>query len=647
MDEIKESSSFYGNAKVAGVDTSTNWEYTNKVVSDEFRVNLNPLKKIFDYGTDKKPGEEIGALLITDDDVADTQAAIQNLLNLAQDGKVVDGIRWYLNPQMSEQLDLLFRSLGSVNVDVGNISSITKEGLQKWRDLAQVTPVIQKIMYGIDEAGATGHRTLQSLIELEYVKTGNEVMSNQMETMEAALGTTKDVMNIMKDLQSLHNELTVVGRGADPLGDYKNASQKEVEQNIENFFETAINPTLPTNIREDFATILSDGKKLADQINKTVFGEGEDWETVWLPSATIQIQGKGGLTLAAAINWDNVDDINVPLSTNEPYIRAINGFGFSQTYGNVDVDDPNNFKFQTAVVDAVPGWVNETNQYLNGAKAYNEKIDAMIRQFANDKTPTGEAFVQDLEELKLPLFDALPNEYANPADTFTSDALKGLPSRWLNDNWFYYNDNNGGQYSNNGGVIDRLRTIAETLNDQSVSNERFEPTQYDTAITTLTSSETIDFGQKIYDNYSNLLTNIALLEEQTTAEALSKPDSLVQKLIQVSEDLKNTGVENLHTEGTVDISHIDKIIEFSKEWVLDNYDSFAKDGDNENVDITNAGKYQQNITSAITAGQSLNDAQKEEVRRFLFVFEEYYKSAAAMLSKITQLIEKIAQNINR
>lgn len=76
--------------------------------------------------------------------------------------------------------------------------------------------------------------------------------------------------------------------------------------------------------------------------------------------------------------------------------------------------------------------------------------------------------------------------------------------------------------------------------------------------------------------------------------------------------------------------------------------------DNEQVNTTTAsfggleaGTVQRNITSALSAGQSLNDTQKEEVRRYLFVFEEYYKSASAILTKITQLIERMAQGISR
>lgn len=58
-----------------------------------------------------------------------------------------------------------------------------------------------------------------------------------------------------------------------------------------------------------------------------------------------------------------------------------------------------------------------------------------------------------------------------------------------------------------------------------------------------------------------------------------------------------------------------------------------------------AGNIQQNITFAITAAQSLNDTQKEKVRQFLFIFEEYYKSASIILSTITRIIEKMAQGL--
>jgi hypothetical protein len=59
------------------------------------------------------------------------------------------------------------------------------------------------------------------------------------------------------------------------------------------------------------------------------------------------------------------------------------------------------------------------------------------------------------------------------------------------------------------------------------------------------------------------------------------------------------------------------------------------------------GTYQTHLNNAIVASQSLNDAKREELRQVMFVFEEFYKSSTSMLSRLTQLIEKMASAINR
>jgi len=76
-------------------------------------------------------------------------------------------------------------------------------------------------------------------------------------------------------------------------------------------------------------------------------------------------------------------------------------------------------------------------------------------------------------------------------------------------------------------------------------------------------------------------------------------------------------------------------------WLMD------EQGDTTPIPGLDEGGIQRNLAVATTAAQNLNDTQKEEVRRFLLVFEEYYKSASAILNKITQIIEKIAQGISR
>ena len=75
------------------------------------------------------------------------------------------------------------------------------------------------------------------------------------------------------------------------------------------------------------------------------------------------------------------------------------------------------------------------------------------------------------------------------------------------------------------------------------------------------------------------------------------------------------------------------------DWVLDGYDVHGEGA------VAAAGLIQQNLTFAITAGQSLNNTQTETVRRYLFLFEEYYKSASSILQAITQIIQKMADGI--
>ena len=113
------------------------------------------------------------------------------------------------------------------------------------------------------------------------------------------------------------------------------------------------------------------------------------------------------------------------------------------------------------------------------------------------------------------------------------------------------------------------------------------------------------------------------VEGKTDAEIRNtlSSNSILIRLLDVKDDLNQTDTpEGLNN------------------WLLDGLD-----------DLQNEvfGSIQDNITQATTSAQSLNDTQKEDVRRVLFVFEEYYKSASSILIKITQLVEKMAQAIAR
>lgn len=70
---------------------------------------------------------------------------------------------------------------------------------------------------------------------------------------------------------------------------------------------------------------------------------------------------------------------------------------------------------------------------------------------------------------------------------------------------------------------------------------------------------------------------------------------------------------------------------------------FKKGADGDEIQ----GEYQKNLNAAVVAAQSTNDSQKEELRRRMFEFEEFYKSASAVMQKIHQILERLAQGISK
>lgn len=116
----------------------------------------------------------------------------------------------------------------------------------------------------------------------------------------------------------------------------------------------------------------------------------------------------------------------------------------------------------------------------------------------------------------------------------------------------------------------------------------------------------------------------------------SSQNSLLGRLQSVYNDL----VRNLGSTTTASTPLGDLFPGF-RNWILDNYSSFGSNNS------SLAGAIQSNITNAVTAAQSLNDTQKQTVQQYLTLFQQYYQSASAILTSITQIIERMAQNISR
>ncbi len=121
---------------------------------------------------------------------------------------------------------------------------------------------------------------------------------------------------------------------------------------------------------------------------------------------------------------------------------------------------------------------------------------------------------------------------------------------------------------------------------------------------------------------SHLSAEIATLTNQTPLSTRADPTNLLNTVKKVYNNLPTT-----YTFSAVE------------KWALDNYTATGSSA------TATAGNIQNDLTAAITASQSLNDTQKEKVRSFLFVFQEYYTSASAVLTSISQIIQDMAKKV--
>jgi hypothetical protein len=79
-----------------------------------------------------------------------------------------------------------------------------------------------------------------------------------------------------------------------------------------------------------------------------------------------------------------------------------------------------------------------------------------------------------------------------------------------------------------------------------------------------------------------------------------------------------------------------------KTWILDNQNQALTNPSAQN----SAGAIQNNIQNAINTGENLEETQRENVTSYLFVFQQFYKSASAILLLINQVFSKIEQGIS-
>jgi hypothetical protein len=184
----------------------TQVEYLTPNVIRDYSAYMASIKQVLDKRTSNPlyQGQPV-----TDADYAQIIIAINQLTDLAKQGRFEDSTNsiGYINKAMASEIDLLLRSLKSAGISLDSLPTTSLvDAVLLWQSMAG---------YGITDIvngtalGPAPTRSLQSMIELEYVKQGNEVIFNALANLEKALTTTQGILDTLQIVQNVANQITV------------------------------------------------------------------------------------------------------------------------------------------------------------------------------------------------------------------------------------------------------------------------------------------------------------------------------------------------------------------------------------------------------------------------------------------------------
>lgn len=162
---------------------------------------------------------------------------------------------------------------------------------------------------------------------------------------------------------------------------------------------------------------------------------------------------------------------------------------------------------------------------------------------------------------------------------------------------------------------------------------------FDSSQMTLASaaSQFVLYANQLSADVTKLSAVTPRLSTGTPGVTEEDPNSLLAKVRSVLTDIRTKAGLAYSNSNAVNATKAPTAL---TAWITDSYS-------NQTPGATSVGAYQNNLSLAITAGQSLNNTQSTGIQNYLFVFEEFYKSAAALITAINQIIVKMADGIKQ
>lgn len=694
------------------ITVQTEFERTSPAVANAYSAYVSLMKSVLE----QPPAD------VNQNSANLLSAAINGLRALAINGMQVprEGdpsgtlVTRYVTMDMAQQIDLLSRSLRAVGV--AN-STPTIEDVKQWQDLATqgLNDIMTKALRAYDN-----NNSFQAMIELEYVQAGNDILETQLTNLNTALTATRDVTDLLGQLQELHNMIAPGNVNTNAVLAFKDpvaavAGNQEVLFNLLTPAQRLqLGITQPTDITP--ATYKA-------AASPTFYGIGVYGNLQWLldpvfGNAQVTMSQLTSLGITTNANGDLVGPATTTIAQKQAILNLLtldqlwaimenNGvappatvtqanlattlanslddsqFNFAnqtQFHASTIASSPNNFGVSGAIMARVlfpPAGspISLTMAQVNGAGItfpptfnFYSNLASDIALATKHMTADDRGFwgIDVNAQTIHPFFyeadiQALADAHTGPLTGVWRDWFNGIPAfvAQVNINRIggiggYSVDQYNRDLKTANGIVNAI-TVDTVIPLLSVADAPSNATQFNAAAQTAFGQPidpVVDFKGRTDNDVLNSLIEIRkkLAAQLTILDQLNPPpasgrdpNSIGAKIADVLQDLETHIPSNLdvNTQGPQMLAGLSR-------WILDNLDKHSSSGiiADQNAAKT-AGDIQRNLQEAITSATNLNDTQKEDLRRFMFIFDEFYKSASAMLTRITQILEKMAQNAGR
>lgn len=501
-------------------------------------------------------------------DVATLNLQLNNLVDLLKNGKnaLVDPLNpqmgsktYYMTVGMAQQLQSVFDSLQiSVGVDVTQPINMTAAQATDWLSFINSTGFLNDF-YAVGNDPDAHLHSIQSIVELQYVKTGNDVMASQIGDLEFALNTTQQILSNMQQIQNLHNNIAVYNQGSftSITGFNWSGSNQTPTQYVDTYRSAAStfygNSIVPVLVNQGgiptYQMSLTSNKFIALDYLVREF-QGGTAKPVYVSSTGGSAGWRMTVASTSSIPQGFLDYFNPVVTDMHDGTKLIE----IRAPGNVPTDYSK--AFETMYVNAYS---------IRDGSIYNYRNDAMMAGRTLLSFPSGDAvglaFANTSYHLFQQGFDTLKDQLVKARDDLDK----------------------------------QIQNLEQMLGTTSVSPITSESTKTN-------ESTLLKRLQAVRDDFSTFFVTTNGTEIQSSTSMASAYSGLYN-------------------------------------WLIDRYDL------RNSAQAVLAGSIQKNIGFGVQTGQALNDTKKLDVQNFLYVFEQYYKSASTVLKQLSALILTNARGI--